>query len=58
MKRIQYIFHVHLMGEWIINDNPLFFSVNSVFSVANCFLQVQWTVPSIKDRLRQFVGFP
>ena len=35
--RVAPIFHVHLMGEATINGNPLFFSVISVFSVANCF---------------------
>ena len=30
--RVSHIFHAHLMGEVVINDNPLFFSVNSVFS--------------------------
>jgi len=37
MMRVPHIFHVHLMGEIAINGNQLFFSVNSVFSVANCF---------------------
>ncbi len=37
MMRMPPIFHVHLTGEIAINGNPLFFSVNSVFSVANCF---------------------
>ena len=31
------IFHVYPMGEVAINVNPVFFSVSSVFSVANCF---------------------
>ena len=35
--RVSHVFHVHLMGKVVINDNPLFLSVNSVFSVANCF---------------------
>ena len=37
MMRVSHIFNVHPMGEGAINNNPLFFSVNSVFSVANCF---------------------
>ena len=35
--RVSHILHVHLMGEKVINDNPLLFSVFSVFSVAKCF---------------------
>jgi hypothetical protein len=35
MKRDTHIFHVHLMSEIVINGNQLFFSVSSVFSVAN-----------------------
>ena len=37
MTQVLHIFNIYPMGEGIINDNPLFFSVNSVFSVANCF---------------------
>ena len=33
------IVHVQLMGEKVINDNTLLFSVNSVFSVAKCFFK-------------------
>ena len=34
MMRVAHIFKVYPMGEGVINDNPLFFSV---FSVAYCF---------------------
>ena len=37
MMRVPHIFNVYPMGEGVINAYPLFFSVNSVFSVANCF---------------------
>ena len=37
MMRVAHIFKVYPMGEGVINDNPLFFSVISVFSVAYCF---------------------
>ena len=32
MMRVSHIFNVGPMGVQIINDNPLFFSVNSVYS--------------------------
>ena len=35
--RVPHIFNVYPTGERVINDNPLFFSVYSVISVANCF---------------------
>jgi hypothetical protein len=35
MKRVLHIFPVHLMGEANTCGNPWFFSVLSVFSVAN-----------------------
>jgi hypothetical protein len=35
MKRGPQIFHAHLTAEVAINGNQLFFSVNSVFSVAS-----------------------
>ena len=37
MMRVSHIFYVYPMGEEVINDNLLFFSVGSVFSVANSF---------------------
>ena len=37
VSHISSIFHVHLMGAIEINVNTLFFSVDSVISVANRF---------------------
>ena len=37
MMQVPFNFHVHLKGESAISGKRLFFSVSSVFSVANCF---------------------
>ena len=40
MMRAPHFFNVYPMGERIIDGNLLFFSVNSVSFVANCFFRL------------------